>query len=280
MLADRCTRLRRRARPWRRPAGRRPAHAGDRGLRRAGAGHRRVVTYLVVPQPTGSGTIGPAQPLERRPRFLRRGAHRLSRDGGRGPGHPAAVRVTGRTGSVPCRCYTGSPSVPIRCNLQRHIFLQCPGIRTGIHPSLEEFARVHRRTARRHAQAVRRPGICPAAGPGRDGALARSTRTSCRSRRTRPRRSASSPRRCRPGSRARRDRPQPGRAHGVDDEHGTPAASLQHPRHSRARSFEADGGSVRPSGCSIARRGSSSIGQSGGLISRWFQVRVLAPLPT
>ena len=37
---------------------------------------------------------------------------------------------------------------------------------------------------------------------------------------------------------------------------------------------------ARPaSRCSDRPRGSSSIGQSGGLISRWFQVRVLAPLP-
>ena len=34
----------------------------------------------------------------------------------------------------------------------------------------------------------------------------------------------------RPGLRPGRDRPQPGRAHGVEHEHGTSAASLQHPR--------------------------------------------------
>ena len=49
-----------------------------------------VVTYLVVPQPTGSGTVARRNRLERRARVLRRGPDRLPRDGRGGPDHPAA----------------------------------------------------------------------------------------------------------------------------------------------------------------------------------------------
>ena len=52
-----------------------------------------VVTYLVVPQPTGSGTIAPAERLERGARLLRRRADRLARHGGGDPDRPAAARL-------------------------------------------------------------------------------------------------------------------------------------------------------------------------------------------
>ena len=53
-----------------------------------------VVTYLVVPQPTGSGTRRAAIRLERGARVLRGGPDRLPRDGGRRPDHPSAVRLS------------------------------------------------------------------------------------------------------------------------------------------------------------------------------------------
>ena len=54
---------------------------------------------------------------------------------------------------------------------------------------------------------------------------------------------------------------------------------LDHVAHPRRRR-ELLGGLTPPAPASSDRSwGSSSIGQSGGLISRWFQVRVLAPLP-
>ena len=56
-----------------------------------------VVTYLIVPQPTGSGSVDAAERLERGARVLRGRADRLPRAGRRGPGHPAAARLTGPT---------------------------------------------------------------------------------------------------------------------------------------------------------------------------------------
>ena len=108
-----------------------------------------------------------------------------------------------------------------------------------------------------------------------------SIRTNCRSRPTRPTRSASSRRRSRRGP----TRPVASTLGGNGQSETSTSTGLR----PRAFSLRGDSGPARPSaddrgihasGCSIARRGSSSIGQSGGLISRWFQVRVLAPLPT
>ena len=59
-----------------------------------------LVTYLVVPQPTGSGTVVASERLERGAGVLRRRADRVPGHGRRRPGDPAAVRLTARTGGA------------------------------------------------------------------------------------------------------------------------------------------------------------------------------------
>ena len=139
-----------------------------------------LVTYLVVPQPTGSGTVVRRSALERGARVLRRRADRLPRPGRRGPGDPAAVRLR------PSRSRRGLQRVPerttSRCSCKHAlahpyhsavrsrdvIIIGVVRLSGRIGPCSRGIARVHRRTARRAAQALRCPGLraAAAARPG------------------------------------------------------------------------------------------------------------------
>ena len=80
--------------PRRGAAGRRPADAGGRALRRHVLVAGTVLTYLVVPQPTGLGDRRTTIRLERRARVLRGRPDRLPRHGRRRAGHPPVPRLT------------------------------------------------------------------------------------------------------------------------------------------------------------------------------------------
>ena len=175
--------------------------------------------------------------------------------------------------------YWTSPSVPIAVLSTAHHSSVCPGIRSSATPPRGPRVSIDEQHSRA-AKAVRRARHTPAAGPGRrDASPVRSGRAADRGA---PDRGGARVRRDAPGARlrARRRRPRGDGAAGDEHEHGTPAAGVQPARLAGRLGPRLTPDGCSRSGCSIPRRGSSSIGQSGGLISRWFQVRVLAPLPT
>ena len=264
---DRVPGLRRRARPRRRPAGRRPAHAGRRGLRAARARPRQ--------------------------RWSRTSSSRSRPAPGRWSGAAAGARpsASSRPCPSPISCWSSRSRSSGRCSgdsdapqrapvaLLRRVahpyryavtsdgtyFSSARVSGPGIHPSLEE-SRVsidEQHVACPSSTALRRMRRPPVpvetvARPFDPDELpieADQTEEEREFADALPR----------PGLRARRDRPRQRRAYGVDHQHGTPAASLQPARRSPARSLEADGRSVRPSGCSIARGGVAQSVRAAGL---------------
>ena len=135
-----------------------------------------VVTYLIVPQPTGSGIGDAPERLECRARVLRGRPDRLPRDGRHGPDHPAAARLTARTVAVgraaqrrhPFR-HAGGPLVwhrrsrrcmrPLALFAARPSHLAAPLSFLGV--SRVAIDEQHHRPA----AAVRRPCLCPAPVP-------------------------------------------------------------------------------------------------------------------
>ena len=132
-----------------------------------------------------------AERLERGARVLRGGPDRLSRAGRRGPDHPAAARLTGRTGAVPT-CTTSrsimprrtGPSVPIPRYAPLAHHLRCvPGIRprppsargNRACPSTSSTSRCPSSTARRPMPG-RRPRSPRRRASVRPGRAARSRR--------------------------------------------------------------------------------------------------------
>ena len=157
-----------------------------------------VVTYLVVPQPTGLGRPRPPVGVERRARLLRGRPDLLPRPGRGRAGPEAADRLTPRI----CACRHHFPDRETAAvwsirTIPRYSPLDIiSGGRVSGRDSSHEDSRGHRRAARRAPEALRSPGVRATASPdsGSGRAAVRPRRPADRGRAdgrgTRPRRDA------------------------------------------------------------------------------------------
>ena len=142
------------------------------------------MTWLVVPQPRGSGDVDDALAVERGARVLRGGPGLLPRPGRRRPGPGAAARLT-RTSIGRCavpghhfRVHGAAMGWPIRTiprysPTRYHPVGRVSGRRT------RGLIRGDRRAARRAAQAVRRSRLCATRRRSSPRRRVRSTPTTC-----------------------------------------------------------------------------------------------------